>query len=49
MLSYFKWSIIVTLVRTALQMIFSAMTAYVLAKYKFKTNALFIVIAVLAF
>ncbi len=39
MLSYFKWSIIVTLVGTALQMIFSAMTAFVLAKYKFKGNA----------
>lgn len=49
MLSYFKWSIIVTLVGTALQMIFSAMTAYVLAKYKFKGNAFIYSCAIVGF
>lgn len=39
MLSYFKVSIILTIVGTALQLMFSAMTAYVLAKYKFKGSA----------
>ncbi|GFN34553.1 carbohydrate ABC transporter permease [Tepidimicrobium xylanilyticum] len=49
MLSYFKVSIIVTLVGTALQLIFSAMTAYILAKYKFKGNAFIYSCAVAGF
>ena len=49
MLSYFNVSIIVTLVGTALQLIFSAMTAYILAKYKFKGNAFIYSCAVAGF
>ncbi|NMB08666.1 MAG: carbohydrate ABC transporter permease [Tissierellia bacterium] len=40
MLSYFKVSFIVTIISTALQLVLSAGTAYVLANYKFKTNKL---------
>jgi raffinose/stachyose/melibiose transport system permease protein/N-acetylglucosamine transport system permease protein len=40
MLSYFKISFIVTIISTALQLVLSAGTAYVLANYKFKSNKL---------
>ncbi len=38
MLSYFKVSFIVTIISTALQLVLSAGTAYVLANYKFKNK-----------
>lgn len=49
MLSFFKISIILTIVGTALQLVFSAMTAYVLAKYKFKGNAFIYSLAIVGF
>lgn len=49
MLSYFKISIIVTIVGTGLQVVFSAMTAYVLAKYKFKGNEFIYGMAIVGF
>jgi len=49
MLSYFKVSIIVTIIGTGIQVMFSAMTAYVLAKYKFKGNAFIYGMAIVGF
>lgn len=49
MLSYFKVSIIVTIVGTSLQVVFSAITAYVLAKYKFKANSFIYGMAIVGF
>lgn len=49
MLSYFKVSIIVTIIGTGIQVIFSSMTAYVLAKYKFKGNAFIYGMAIVGF
>lgn len=49
MLSYFKVSIVVTIVGTSLQVVFSAITAYVLAKYKFKANSFIYGMAIVGF
>lgn len=49
MLSYFKISIVVTIIGTAMQVVFSAMTAYVLAKYKFKGNSFIYGMAIVGF
>lgn len=49
MLSYFKTSILLTIIGTVLQVMFSAATAYVLAKYKFKGNKLIYGMAIVGF
>ncbi|HAQ42229.1 MAG TPA: hypothetical protein DCM73_16320 [Clostridiales bacterium] len=49
MLSYFKTSILLTIIGTVLQVIFSAGTAYVLAKYRFKGNKLIYGMAIVGF
>lgn len=49
MLSYFKVSFVVTIIGTVLQVVFSAITAYILAKYKFKGNKLIYTMAIVGF
>ncbi len=49
MLSYFKTSILLTIIGTVLQVMFSAATAYVLAKYRFKGNKLIYGMAIVGF
>ncbi len=49
MLSYFKTSIVLTIVGTVLQVICSAGTAYILAKYKFRGNKLIYGMAIVGF
>lgn len=49
MLSYFKTSIVLTIIGTVLQVICSAGTAYILAKYKFRGNKLIYGMAIVGF
>ncbi|MEW9121556.1 MAG: carbohydrate ABC transporter permease [Thermotaleaceae bacterium] len=49
MLSYFALSTIITIIGTGAQLIFSAMTAYILAKYDFKGNRFIYALTIIGF